>query len=168
MHDVGRGTGELGKGHQVVHTLGFDGRRPAFVMLGRAGFAGGEQLLAALGHQRLVFTVGGDDDAELLGELERPVKLGVVDAERVLVGEEDFEGTNAAPDNLAQLPFRFLVKLRHAHVEREIAGRLAYSLAHPELEGGQGVILPRRAAHLDQRSRAADERGLAAGLVGVL
>ena len=40
--------------------------------------------------------MGGNDDAEFFGELERAVKLGVVHAERSFVGEEHFERTDAA------------------------------------------------------------------------
>ena len=96
VDDVGRGAGQLGKRHQVVHALGLDGGRAALVVLAGVGLAGGEQFLAALGDQRLVFAVRGDDHAEFLRELERAVELGVVDAERALVGEEDFEGADAA------------------------------------------------------------------------
>ena len=84
VDDVGRGAGELGEGHQVMHALGFHRGWPALVMLTGVGLAGGEQFLAALGDQRFIFTVGGDNDAKFLGQLERAIELGIVDPERTL------------------------------------------------------------------------------------
>ena len=57
---------------------------------------GGEEFPLAFGDERFVLAMGGDDDAEFLGELEGAVEFGVVDAEGALVGEEDFEGADAA------------------------------------------------------------------------
>ena len=63
---------------------------------------------------------------------------------------------------------RLLVVTAKAHVEGEIAGALALGFAEPKLEGGQRPIGPRRANHLDEGCRAADERSLAGRLVRVL
>jgi hypothetical protein len=35
-----------------------------------------------------------DDDAEFLCQLKRAIEFGVVDAERALVGQKDFEGAD--------------------------------------------------------------------------
>ena len=45
------------------------------------------------------------DDAELLRQRQGLVHLAVVDAEEVLVGEEDLEGADAVADDLSQLTF---------------------------------------------------------------
>ena len=84
-----------------MHALGFDARRAALVVLAGVGPARGQQFLLPLGDERLVLAMRRDDDAEVLRQLERAVKLGVVNAERALVGEEDFEGADAAFDDLA-------------------------------------------------------------------
>ncbi len=109
----------------------------------------------------------GDDDAEFLGERERAVEFRVIHAERAFVGEEDFERTDSAPHDFAELLPGLVVELRHAHVEREVARGFADRLLHPQIEALQRVVLARRAAHLDERGRAANERSLAAGLVVV-
>ena len=93
MHDVDVRAGQFGEGHQMMHAFRFDERRAALVMLLRAGLAGGEQFLLPLGDERLVFAMRGDDHAEFLRELQRAIKLRVVDAERAFVGEEDFEAS---------------------------------------------------------------------------
>ena len=46
--------------------LGLDDGRAALVVLAGIGLAGGEQFLRALGHERFVLTMRGDDDAEFL------------------------------------------------------------------------------------------------------
>ena len=74
----------------------------------RSGHARGEQLARALGDERLVFAMRGDDDAQLLRQLQRAIQLRVVDAERAFVGEEDFERADAARDDLAELRLRRL------------------------------------------------------------
>src|SRR5438093_7912629 len=53
-------------------------------------------------------------------------------AERAFVGEKDFERTDAALHDFAELLVGLVVKLRHAHVKREVARRLADGLAHPK------------------------------------
>ena len=72
----------------MVHALGLDERRATLVVRGWSATAGGEEFALALGHERLVFTVGGDDHPEFSRQRERPVKLAVVNAERSLVREE--------------------------------------------------------------------------------
>ena len=91
MNDVDRGPGELGESGEMVYPLGLDQRRTALVVLGGVGLAGGEEFLLALEHEGFVFAVGGDDDAEFLGQFERGVELGVVDAEGPLVGQKYFK-----------------------------------------------------------------------------
>ena len=46
-----------------------------------------------------------DDDAELIGKLEGRIHLAVVDAEEILVGEEDLEGRDAVPTISRELAF---------------------------------------------------------------
>src|SRR5438552_1127809 len=41
MDDVSRRAGEFGEGHQVMHAIGIDGGRAAFVMLAGIGLVGG-------------------------------------------------------------------------------------------------------------------------------
>ena len=168
VDDVGGGAGELGKRHQVVHALGLDDRRAALVVLAGIGLAGGEEFLAALEDEGLVFAVGGDDHAEFPGELEGAVELGVVDAEGALVGEENFERRDAPRDDLAELRLGGGVELRDAHVKREVARRFPCGLGVPELKRSEGVVFARGATHLDERGGAADERGLRAGNIGIL
>ena len=112
-------------------------------MLAGIGFAGGEQFLAAFGDERFVLAMRGDDDAEFLRQFERAIKFRVVHAERAFVGEKDFERTDAALDDFAELLFGLVVKFRHAHVEREIAGGFADGLFHPQLKAFQRVVLAR-------------------------
>ena len=52
-----------------------------------------------------VLAVGGDDHAQFLRQSQRVEELGVVDAERAFVGEEDFERRDAALHDLPQLLF---------------------------------------------------------------
>ena len=163
VDDVGGRAGQLGEGHQVVHALGLDEGRPALVVLGRIGLAGGEQLPRPLGDERLVLAMRGDDDAEFPGQPEHAVEFRVVEAVEALVGEEDFERADAPRDDLAQLRRGGGVELRHAHVKREIAGGLAGGCVHPLFEAGERPVPAPGVAHLDDRGGAADERRLAAG-----
>ncbi len=110
----------------------------------------------------------GDNDAKFLRQLERSIQLRVVHAERAFVGEEHFEGADAALHDFAELLLGLVVELCHAHVEREIARGLADSLFHPKLKTLQRVVLARRTAHLDKGGRTADQCGLAAGNVIIL
>src|SRR5438093_12417347 len=89
-------------------------------------------------------------------------------AERAFVGEKDFERADAALHDFAELLVGLVIELRHAHVKRKVARRLADGLAHPKLETLQRIVLARWTAHLDERRRAADECGLAAGHVIIL
>ena len=168
VHAIDMRSGEFGKGAEMLHAFRLHARWPALVMTLGTGDAGGEQFARTLRDERLIFTMGSDDHAQLPRELQRLVEFGVVDAEGTFVGEEDFEGADAARDDLAELDGSGRVEFRHAHVEGEIARRFSHGLRHPQFEAGERVILPRRAAHLDERGGAADQRGLAAGHVGVL
>jgi hypothetical protein len=89
-----------------------------------------------------------------------PSHRATADAERTLVSEKDFERADAALHDFPELRVGGVVELRHAHVEREIARRFSHRLIHPEVKRLQGVVLPRRTAHFDQRSRASDQGGL--------
>ena len=113
----------------MVHALGFDEGRPAFVVLAGIGPARGDELLLALGDQGLVFAVGRDDDAQFPGELEGAVELRVVDPEGTLVSEEDLERADPAVHDRAQLGLVGLVVPGDAHVEREIARGLPSAFA---------------------------------------
>ena len=150
-----------------MHAFRLDTRRAALVMPFGSGHAGGEQFARALSNERFVFAMRGDDHAEFVRQFQRPVKLRVIDPEGALVSEEDFERTDPACDDLAQLRFSPLVELRHAHVEGEIARAFPDGLRQPQLEPGERFVLARRTAHLDERRRSTNQRGLAAGLVGV-
>ena len=79
-----------------MHALCFHERRPAFVMSFWAGDARGNEFALSLGNERLVLAMRTDDDAELLRERQRAVKLRVVDPESALVSEEDLEAADAA------------------------------------------------------------------------
>ena len=46
--------------------------------------------------------MGGDDDAQRFGQLQRAKQLGIVDAEGALVGEKDLERGRAVVDDRAQ------------------------------------------------------------------
>ena len=107
----------VGEREEMVDAFGLDERRAALVVLRGIGLAGGEEFSATLGDKGFVFAMGGDDDAEFLGELERSVEFGVVDAERTLVGEEDFERADPAPHDLAELRLGGGVELGDTHVE---------------------------------------------------
>src|ERR1017187_6814714 len=168
VNDVSRRAGEFGEGHQMMHALGLDARRTAGLVKFRASLASGNQFLATLAHERFVLTMRGDDDAEFLRQLERAIKLRVVHAKRTFVGEEDFERTDAAFDDFAKLLLGFVIELRYAHGKREIARGLTDGLFHPKLKTFQCVVFACRTAHLDERRRAANERGFAAGNVIVL
>ena len=97
------GAGQLGERHQVMHALGLDRRRPRRLVPLGAGLALGQQLPLQLRDERLVLAVGGDDHAQLLGQRQRVIQLGVVDAEGALVGQEDLERRDAVGDDLAKL-----------------------------------------------------------------
>ena len=152
MDDVGGGAGELGERHQVMHA-------PASTAGGRLSWCWPGSVLpaasspcSALGNQRLVFTVGGDDDAEFLGELERPVELGVVDAEGAFVGEEDFEGL---------MPRRTISQGAGPRCRRRISSRPCGTrnrrrscprpAAIQSSNRGARVVPARGTAHLDER-----------------
>ena len=68
----------------------------------------------------------------------------------------------------AQLSLGQFIKSRDAHVKGEIACGFSLGLASPQFKRFQRFIRFRRANHLDERRRAADERGFAAGAIIVL
>ena len=61
-----------------------------------------------------------------------------------------------------------VVELGDRHVERVVAGAVAFGLRLPELIAFQRIVEPRRAAHFDEGRGAADQRRDAGGLVRVL
>ena len=64
---------EFCKRHQVMHPLRLHPRRTARVMLAGTGPAGREQFARALGDERLVLAMRGDDHPEFLRQRERAV-----------------------------------------------------------------------------------------------
>ena len=148
--------------------FGLHDGRAALVVLARIGFAGGQQFFLPLRDQGFVLAVGGDDHAQFLGELERVIEFGVVDPKGAFVGQEDLKRADAAADDFPQLIRGARVEARHPHVKGEIAGGFSFGLGQPQFEAGQRLVAARRAAHLDQGGGAADQRGLAPGLISVL
>ena len=80
------------------------------------------------------------------GQLERVEHLLVVDAEEILVGEENLERSGAVGDDLAQLRFGGCVVARHRHVEGVVAGAVAFGLLLPGVVALQRVFIARGAA----------------------
>ena len=103
-----------------VPSASTDSRAAGLMPLG-AGLSLREQALLQPPDELRVLAVRGDDDAELLRQAERLIHLAIVDAEEVLVGEEDLEGADAIADDLAQLRFGLVVELRDRHVEGVVA-----------------------------------------------
>ncbi len=112
--------------------------------------------------------MGRDDHAPAPRQLKRAVQLGVVDAERSLVGQKDFERSRSVVDDAAELAFRRVDEARHAHVEGIIASRLSGRLRFPQLIRLQRVIGPAGTNHFDERRRAAHQRGAAGRGIRVL
>src|SRR3954447_24602962 len=109
----------------MMHAFGFDEWRTAGLVLLRAGQAGAEQFFLPLRHERLILAMRGDDDAEFLRQLQSVIQLAVIDSERSFVSEENFEGGNAARNDLAKLPRVLIIKARHAHVIGVITRRFS-------------------------------------------
>ncbi len=167
MDDIAGGAGIFEKSGEAVGAFGFDGFRAAGLVPLGAGLALGEQFLLQAAHQFGVFAVRGDDDAESFGELERLVHLAVVNAEEVLVSEEDFERRDAVGHDLAELGFGFVVEFGDGHVESVVAGAVAFGFGFPELITFQRIVIARGAAHFDIGGGAADQRRDAGGFVRI-
>ena len=168
MDDVSVCPGQRGEGHQVVDALGFDIGRTAVVVRVRSGATRGEELFLQLGDEGFVLAVGGDDDPEFLGQLQRFPKLGIVHTERAFVSEEDFEAAHALLDDFAQLFGRIRIEAGYAHVECVIAAGLTLGLRLPRGESfGRGHVA-RRADHFENGRGASDKCGFGARLVVVL
>ena len=75
-----------------------------------AGFAFGNQLLLQLGHKRYILAVGGDDHSQRFGQPHRGEQFGVIDTQRPLVCQENFERRKPGLDDLRM--FRGNVILR--------------------------------------------------------
>jgi hypothetical protein len=132
-----------------------------------ARFPFGEQPTLQLAHERFVFAMGRDDEAEFLRQLKRLKQLAIVDAERSLVGEKDLERSHAAGGDFADRGLGRLVEARNAHVERVVAGAFS-PFRQPQLKRLERIVAARRAAHFDERRRAADEGSAARRGVGIL
>src|SRR5467141_3159361 len=126
-----------------------------------------EQLLLQTSYEFRVFTVRGNDHSEALGKFEGLVHFAVIDTEKVLVGEKDFERQSAVVNNLSQLRFRFFHKLGDRHMESVVARALAVGLRLPELITFQCIIVAIGAAHFNVCCRPTYERRDATGLVRV-
>jgi hypothetical protein len=109
-----------------------------------------------------------NDDPEFLRQLERVIEFRVVDAEGALVSEEDLERGHPVTDDFPELLLGPGVEARHPHVKAIIAGRLAFTLRPPRFVSCQRLIRPRRAAHIEDRGRAANQGRLATSLIGIL
>ena len=78
-----------------MHTLCFDLNWPTRFVETWAGFASGEQFLAALADKGFVFAMSRDDYSKLFRQLKRAVKFRVIHPERAFVCEEDFKRADA-------------------------------------------------------------------------
>ena len=103
------------------------------------------------------------DHAQLPRQGHRPVHLGIVDAEEVLVRKEDLEGADAIRYDLAKLAFGLVFKLRDRHVEGIVAGAVSLGFGFPELVAFERIVETRRAAHLNLGGGAADQSRDAGG-----
>src|SRR6267142_5583622 len=126
-----------------------------------------EQLLLQTRYEFRVFTVRGDNHSKALGEFEGLVHFGVIDTEKVFVGEKDFERRRAVGNNLSQLRLRLFHKLGDRHMESVVARALAVGLRLPELITFQRIIVAIGAAHFNVSCRSTYERRDATGLVRV-
>jgi len=151
-----------------MHAFGFDAGRAAVMVRLGSGASAGEEFFLQLGDERFVFAVGGDDDAEFLGEFERLPQFGVIDAEGSFVGEEDFEAADALFDDFAQLFGRFRVETRHAHVEGVIAAGFAFGFGEPRGKSFGGRHVARGTDHFENRGGPADQGRFGSRLVVVL
>ena len=66
MNNVNRRARHLGKCHEMVHALGLNARRAAFMVTLRTGDALGEKLLLRFGDESFVFAVRCGDDSKFL------------------------------------------------------------------------------------------------------
>ena len=123
--------GKFGECRQMMDPLGLDRSWPRWFVPFRPRFAFREQPLLELRDNLGILAMGGDDDAQPPGQGQREEQLGVVDAERALVGEKDFEGRRAVGDDALQEFGRLVVPAGHPHVEGVIAGRSPGRLGFP-------------------------------------
>src|SRR5438876_10953578 len=110
---------------EAASAFGFDRFRTAGFMPFGTRLSLGEQFLLQARHEFRVFAVRGDDHSEALCEFERLVHFGVIDTDEVLVSEKDLERRRSVSNNLSQLRFWFLHKLRYRHVKGILARALA-------------------------------------------
>lgn len=168
VDDVAVGSGVFKEGAKAGGAFHFHGFGAAGFMPFGTGLALGEQALLEATDKLRVFAVGGDDDTELFRQHQGLVHFAIVDTEEILVGEEDFERTDAVCDDFPKLAFRIGCPVGDGHVEGVVAGAVAFSFGLPELVAFQRVVQARRAAHFDEGSGATDERGDAGGFMRVL
>jgi len=133
-----------------------------------SGLPRSEKFFLPLIDEGLVFAVRGNDDTQLVCELECLIQLAIIDAERTLVRQEDLERADALLDDLSELLLRGIVESGHAHVKRKVAGADALGLSEPGLERLHGVVGLAGADHLDERGRAAEKCGTGGGFPSVL
>ena len=93
MDDIAGGSGGLEERGEAVGAFGFYGFGAAGLVPLGSGLAFGDELLLQASDKFRVFAVRGDDDTEFFREGQGLIHLAVVNAEEVLVGEEDLEGS---------------------------------------------------------------------------
>ena len=99
----------------------------------RTSLAPGEQFLLQPRNQFCIFAVRGHNYSKPLRKFQRLVHFAIIDAEKILVSEKNFERGRSIVNDLAQLRFCFFDKLRHRHVKRVVAGALAFRLRFPQV-----------------------------------
>src|SRR6516225_9989930 len=137
------------EGGETMGAFGFDRFRAARLVKLRARFAFGEVLLLKAGDEFGIFAMRGDDDAEFFRQRKGLEHLSIIDAEEVLVGQEDFEGGRAVGDNFTELRFGVVDEFGDRHVEGVIAGGMAGGFGLPEVIALERVVLAIGTAHLD-------------------
>src|SRR5437763_4720329 len=103
--------------------------------------------------------MGGDNHAELLRQVKRPVELFVGDAERAFVSQKDFEAGVTSPNDLFKILFCLGIITSDTHMKRVIAGALAVRLVHPQFERFHRTLVASRTYHLDKSGSATNQCG---------
>ena len=152
----------------MVHALGFDARRTAFVVALRTCDTSCQDLFLSLGDKGFVLAVRSRHDAQFFCQLEGLIKFAIVDSEGALVGEENLERLNALRHDFAKLRGGAIVEFGHTHVERIVTCGLAAGLAFPYFESLAWLHGSRWTAHVEDRRCSANESRLGPGFVVVL
>src|ERR1051325_2551624 len=140
----------------MMHTLGFYNWGAAFVMPFRAGFAFSQKPFLQLQYQIGVFTMCGGDDAKLLRQAQRLIKLFIRDTKRALVCQKHFKTRDATLHNFSELFFSRVVIAGNTHVKSKIARAVALRFAEPQFECGHWFFRARWTDHLDKSCRPTD------------